>query len=86
MAFITSRWFKFKANVFKVPIMAAYIFDALVLLVSIPSETSIFLYYNILITYTYIHVKKFVDNIYHFFQEQMQQKLKYQEYSGKSII
>ena len=59
MTFITNKWFKFISNIFKVP---------LVLLVSIPSETSIFSYCNIgIVRYTRIHLKKFV-NIYHFFK------------------
>ena len=47
-------------------------FDALASLVSILSETLIFSYCRILKTYQRIHAKKILDNIYHFFQEQMQ--------------
>ena len=55
-------------------------FDAFGSLMSVPSETLIFSYRSILITYTRIHVKKLGDNVYHFFQEQMQQQLSYQYY------
>ena len=47
---------------------------------SIPSETSIFPTATFFISHTRIHLKKIVDNIYHFFQEQMQQQLSCQQY------
>ena len=74
MTFNTNMWFKFKSNIFKIPIItehSIHSFDAFVLWMPVPSETPIFLYYCILITYMCIHAKKIVDNIYHLFQEQV---------------
>ena len=62
MTYITNMWFKFITNIFKISIMINHTFDLFDLLMSIPSETSIFSYCSIFITHTNIHVNKLVDN------------------------
>ena len=70
MTFITNMHFKFVTNIFKIPIMTKHKldFDALVLLMSIPSETSTFSCCTIFITHTNTHLNKFVDKLTIFFK------------------
>ena len=68
MTFITNMWFIFITNVFKISIMTNDLSD---LFRSIPSEISILSYCNVFISYTSIHLKKSVDNIYHFLQKHL---------------
>ena len=52
--------------------------DTLVLLTSVPPETSVLSKYNIVILfviYTDIHLRKLVDNVCHFYEKQLQQLL-----------
>ena len=70
--FIINICFKFKSNFFKVPIMTKHtFFYALVLLVSIPSETSIFSYCSIFIIHANSRLKRLADKMYHLFQKQI---------------
>ena len=73
MTAIAKIWFVLKTNIFKIPIVTNItFFDALVLLIPIPSEIPILSYssiYMLLTTHANSRQNKVADKIYHLLQK-----------------